>query len=237
MSLTARPIAHPGDTPAMIASRERVFGEGLFDAVTAALAGAVPPDTAVVVDLGAGTGHHTAAVLEAAPDAAGVAVDSSKPALRRAARAHPRLAAVGADATRTLPLHAGVATLVMLSFAPRNVAEIARICAPGGRVLVAVPTPAHLAEIRAPLRMLEVPDGKVAEVRAALGTVGFGGLEVHEVRKTLRLDRRQAADLAAMGPAAFHSTPEELEAAAAALPARVETRLAVMIVAGRRSSR
>ena len=56
------------------------------------------------MDVGAGTGHHLAAVLDALPDARGIAIDASPAALRRAARAHERAAAVGADAWKPLPL-------------------------------------------------------------------------------------------------------------------------------------
>ena len=44
------------------------------------------------------------AVLAALPDAVGLALDVSKPALRRAARAHPRAAAALADTWQRLPL-------------------------------------------------------------------------------------------------------------------------------------
>ena len=50
-----------------------------------------------MLDLGGGTGHHLAAVLDRAPDAVGVVLDSSAYAARRAARAHPRALAVVAD--------------------------------------------------------------------------------------------------------------------------------------------
>ena len=57
--------------------------------------------------LGAGTGHHLAAVLDRVPGRLGLALDASAAALRRAARAHPRMAAVGCDAWRALPVRSG----------------------------------------------------------------------------------------------------------------------------------
>ena len=72
------------------------------------------------------------ALLDRFPAAAGLALDVSKPALRRAARAHPRAAAVGCDAWGPLPLRDGVADAVLNVFAPRNAAEIARVLRPDG---------------------------------------------------------------------------------------------------------
>jgi 23S rRNA (guanine745-N1)-methyltransferase len=62
-----------------------------------ALAGDGP---GLVVDVGAGTGHHLAAVLDALTAHHGVALDVAKAAARRAARAHPRAAAVVCDVWR-----------------------------------------------------------------------------------------------------------------------------------------
>ncbi|WP_340295826.1 putative RNA methyltransferase, partial [Aquipuribacter hungaricus] len=88
------------DTAAMVAARLRVMASGTFDHVRAALAGACAEagtGTGLVLDLGAGPGTYTAAVLDALPLHQGLALELSVPALRAAARAHPRLAAVGAD--------------------------------------------------------------------------------------------------------------------------------------------
>ena len=108
------------DTADMVSARGRVLASGAFGPVSAALAEAVAAGAprGLLVDLGAGTGQHTAAVLAAVPGLRGVAVELSTPALRRAARAHPRLTAVGADVTAGLPLVAGAAACVVAVFAP-----------------------------------------------------------------------------------------------------------------------
>ena len=76
--------------------------------------------TATVLDVGAGTGHHLAAVLGALPEAHGIAFGASSAALRRAGRAHPRIAAVAGDVWREIPLLDATADLVTNVFAPRN---------------------------------------------------------------------------------------------------------------------
>ena len=74
--------------------------------LTAALADAVVADGTPVslLDLGGGTGHHLAGVLDRLPEAAGVVLDSSPYAARRAARAHPRAVAVVANTWARLPV-------------------------------------------------------------------------------------------------------------------------------------
>ena len=47
----------------------------------------------LVVDLAGGTGYYLAKTLDALPHRLGMCLDLSAPALRRAARAHPALAA------------------------------------------------------------------------------------------------------------------------------------------------
>ncbi len=53
-----------------------------------------------LVDVGAGTGYYLGAVLGRLPERAGLALDISKFAVRKAARAHPRIGAVACDAWR-----------------------------------------------------------------------------------------------------------------------------------------
>jgi 23S rRNA (guanine745-N1)-methyltransferase len=100
-----------------------------------------------IIDLGAGTGSYLARLLDRLPGRIGLALDLSKHALRRAARAHPRIAAVACDAWRPLPVRDSVAGLVLSVFAPRNGPEIARVLRPGGALLVVTPTERHLAEL------------------------------------------------------------------------------------------
>jgi 23S rRNA (guanine745-N1)-methyltransferase len=65
-----------------------------------------------------------------------VAVDASKYAARRAARAHPRLGAVVDDTWREVPVRSRAIALAACIFAPRNGPEIARVLAPGGELVV-----------------------------------------------------------------------------------------------------
>ena len=85
-----------GDDAAMVAARTEFLSGGWYDPLTRRCGDALAEAPAgAVADLGAGTGHHLAAVVG---DRDGVALDASAYAARRAARAHPRVGAVVADA-------------------------------------------------------------------------------------------------------------------------------------------
>jgi 23S rRNA (guanine745-N1)-methyltransferase len=169
-----------------------------------------------VVDLAGGTGYYLAPVLDALPGQAGLCVDLAAPALRRAARAHPRAAAIGADAWRSLPLAEGSAALVLSVFGPRNAAEISRILAPGGTVIVAAPGTAHLEELREPIGIIGVEADKSRRIADAFGGYEPGGEA--DVRFRLGLEHASLAALVAMGPSARHIAPETLTARIRAMP-------------------
>lgn len=221
------------DTADMVAARDRVLASGAYDPVRDALVRAVgdpgpglPPG--LLLDCGAGTGAYTAAVLSASDDRVGVALELSVPALRRAARAHPRLAAVGADLTRTLPLASGSVAVVTAVFAPLPTDdELSRVTVPGARLVVVTPTPAHLAALRERLGLLDVPAGKPERLVERLGPtwqpVGRVDVEV-----PVRFDPALAADVVAMGPNAWHADPARAEALAA-LPESLPDTLAVTV--------
>jgi 23S rRNA (guanine745-N1)-methyltransferase len=245
-----------GDTADMVAARERFLGAGHYDFIAAALAdaaladaapaeaaladaplaGPVPQAThragALVVDAGAGTGHHLTAVLEAAPAAAGLALDASKPALRRAARAHPRAGAVLCDTWRRLPLADACASVVLNVFAPRNGPEFRRVLRPDGLLLVVTPAPDHLAELVDSLGLLRVDPEKPARVAAGLGD-GFAATGRTPLRRTMRLGHADVLALVGMGPSAWHADPGALAARVARLPVRLPVTASVVITSYR----
>src|SRR4051794_24608042 len=212
--------AAAGDTADMIAARESFLEAGHFQPLATKLADLLEhafDGAGVVVDLGAGTGWYLARVLDRFPEAAGLALDVSKPALRRAARAHPRAAAVGCDAWGPLPLRDHAAAAVLNVFAPRNPSEIARVLAPDGAALVVTPTPSHLEELVRPLGLIGVDPGKEARLADQLA-VALDVVERRDLRWRMRLDRDGALAAAAMGPSAFHVSADQLDQRVAALP-------------------
>ncbi|MEU5549515.1 MULTISPECIES: putative RNA methyltransferase [unclassified Micromonospora] len=163
----------------------------------------------LVVEAGAGTGRHLAAVLAALPAAVGLALDVSKPALRRAARAHPRITAAVADTWQRLPLADASTALLLNVFAPRNGAEFHRVLAPTGRLLVVTPAVDHLTELVDALDLLRVDPAKADRVAAGLG--GHFVEESHTAhRQELRLTGADVRTLVGMGPSAWHTDPAGL---------------------------
>lgn len=228
--VTGRP-GLPGDTAAMVAARAGFLAAGHFAPLSIALAelaAARAPAGGLVVEVGAGTAHHLAAVLDRLPGHSGLALDASRHAARRAARAHPRAASAVADVRRPLPLADGAAALVLDVFAPRDGAEFRRVLRDDGALLVATPAPGHLAELRGALGLLEVDPDKERRLAATLGR-WFRREAARELTFQLRLSRADAALLAGMGPSAHHLEPAALAGAVAALREPVEVTAAVRL--------
>jgi 23S rRNA (guanine745-N1)-methyltransferase len=218
--LGASPPRH-ADTPAMVAARDRFLGGGAYRPVAEALVAAAEQGlTAVrgavssrlsgpaVLEAGAGTGYYTAALLEGL-SARGVALDISTAAARRAARSHPRLAAVVADAWAALPVDDEAVDVVASVFAPRNAAEFARVLRTDGVLAVVTPHPEHLQELREPLGLLEVEGDKQERLAAALAG-RFRPLATSDVRYRASWSHDVVLDLVSMGPNAFHVGADEL---------------------------
>jgi 23S rRNA (guanine745-N1)-methyltransferase len=220
LHLTANPVAHPGDSARMVDARAGFLAAGHYDFIAAALATAATaanPGPGLIVDVGAGTGYHLAAVLDANPEAVGLAVDVSKPALRRAARSHPRVGAILGDTWRELPLADQAATVLLNVFAPRNGPEFARVLAPDGVLLVVTPTGDHMGELVAILGLLTVDPAKEERVAGSLMPwFTERASQIHE--KSMSLSRAEVAGLVGMGPSAWHLDPGELSARIAPLP-------------------
>jgi 23S rRNA (guanine745-N1)-methyltransferase len=196
------------DTAAMVQARSDFLAAGHYHPLAAAVASAVADvDTGdpspVLLDAGAGTGYYLGAALDARPTARGLALDLSKFAARRAARAHPRIAVAVWDTWRPLPIRDAVVSVVLDVFAPRNAAEFARVIRPGGVVLVVTPTDRHLAELSDVGGMLSVDARKDERLERTVGRhLTLAGRE--ELRWPLSLTGADVARLVRMGPSAWH---------------------------------
>ncbi len=201
--------ARPGtaDSAEMVRARAEFLAAGHYGELARAVGRAAPRGARAVLDAGAGTGYYLGTVLDAVPGAVGLALDVSKFALRRAARAHPRLRAAVWDVWQPLPVRSGAVDLVLNVFAPRNAAEFRRVLRPDGLLLVVTPAADHLAELRAARTgMLEVDADKAERLAGALTDSGLFRLaDRTALTYPMTLDPREAADAVGMGPSARHA--------------------------------
>ncbi len=213
-----------GDDAPMVEARRRVLGTGIYAPIVAEvvrLASGPVPAPSTVLDAGCGTGDYLAAVLDALPQARGLGLDSSTYALRAAARAHPRAAAIACDLFRPIPVASASVDLVLDVFAPRNAAEFHRVLRPGGMLVVTRPTDRHLAQLRRQIEgMVGIDPAKEERLERTLDP-HFEATHTVSTEYTARLTPEEAVDLVSMTPSARHVTSDDLEAAAA-LPTEVD---------------
>ena len=211
-----------GDSPEMIAARADFLGGGSFDPLMDAVADAVVAGAGAgedprILEIGAGTGHYLARVLDATPTGRGIGLDVSKYAARRIARAHPRAGAVVADVWQHLPVRDHVLSHVLCVFAPRNADEAHRVLAEHGSLVVLTPTERHLGELVDLLGMVRVDDRKVERLGAAMSG-RFERTGHVAVEYPMSLSHLDVTRLVGMGPSARHLTSERLASSIAALP-------------------
>jgi 23S rRNA (guanine745-N1)-methyltransferase len=215
--LSAGRLPHTGDTAEMVADRAAFLAAGHYAFIAAELAGHATGG--LIVDAGTGTGDYLAGCLDAAPDAIGLGLDVSKPALRRAARAHDRAAAVLTDLWRPLPVADACADVILNVFAPRNGAEFHRVLRPGGALLVVTPAAGHLAELIAAHGLISVDPDKAARVSNSLGD-HFTTVATTPLRRELTLTAAEVRTLIGMTPSARHV--DAVEAAGTRVTASVD---------------
>ncbi|MFD8565873.1 methyltransferase domain-containing protein [Streptomyces sp. NPDC059639] len=205
--------ATSGDDAAMVRARDRLLSTGTYADVrnaAARLAADAVSDRATVVDVGCGTGYYLAGVLDQLPGARGLGMDTSGRALRSAARAHGRAAAVAWDVFRPFPLADGVADVVLNVFAPRNPVEFHRVLRPTGRLIVVRPTGRHLAELRGRLpAMVTIDPAKEQRLHRVLDPYFKAGV-TEQVEYHATLTGADVLDLVTMTPSARHVNRADL---------------------------
>ena len=221
-------LRHRGDSMEMVRARETFLSRGHFapfvEAVTSgvhdALDDAAVPDTArpVIADIGAGTGYYLSHTLDDVEGSRGVGLDISVHAARQLTRCHKRVGSVVADVWAGLPMRDRSIDVVTVVFAPRNAAEFARVLKEDGQVVFLTADRGHLAELREPLGILDVEDGKierlVEQARGHLTPV----TEPELIEFPMVLDRESIAAQIGMSPSARHIGPAELDRRIQALP-------------------
>jgi 23S rRNA (guanine745-N1)-methyltransferase len=226
---------HNADTAPMVAARQRFLNHGHYapiaDAVSSFATRFELEGAGVVLELAGGPGYYLAAVVTSVPASVGICMDLSKPALRKAATIHPRVAAIGRDVWQALPMADGSASIVMSIFGPRNMAETVRVLRPGGIFLRVTPTAEHLTELVKDLGMLSVDAAKAQRLAMAVSDLR----QEHEETLTYQvmLDHSDIHDLVGMGPSAYHISPDQLGPRIAALQEALAVTVSVTVAAYR----
>ncbi|MCU1339192.1 MAG: methyltransferase protein [Bryobacterales bacterium] len=143
---------HPGDTVAAVAARRRLHDRGVTEPLLNAVATMIdarPGD--VVLDAGCGDGFYLGTLARRIGfEAHGV--DISTTAVDAAARRYPpsegRCEWIVANADRFLPYADRSFSTVLSITARMNTAEFRRVLRDDGRLLVALPAPGDLIELR-----------------------------------------------------------------------------------------
>ena len=134
----------PGDTADAVAARRRLHDRGvtkpLRDAIVS-MAKASAGDA--VLDAGCGDGFYLGSLIG---DRHGV--DISLPAIEAAAKRYPDCEWIVANADRFVPYRDAAFTRVLSITARMNSSEFRRVLRDGGRLLIAIPAPDDLVELR-----------------------------------------------------------------------------------------
>ena len=139
---------HAGDTAAAVAARRRLHDRGVTGALfngIAEILGASATD--VVLDAGCGDGFYLGSLARQVGCSAH-GVDISVPAIEAAARRYPECEWIVANADRFVPYADHSFSIVTSVTARMNAPEFRRVLRDDGRLLVALPAPDDLIELR-----------------------------------------------------------------------------------------
>lgn len=207
----------PGDTKEMLVARRQFLEQGYYQSLSDQLNELVyarlstsAPD---VLDAGCGEGYYLGrlqrflAQKQPALQGTYVGVDISKEAIKLAARRYREGCFVVANLKERLVFADGTLDILLNIFAPHNVEEFARIIAPGGLLMLVIPGPAHLLQLRQKLHLLNIEEQKQQRVMEQFPR-SFKLLATAVLRYTLHLDTPALAQLVMMTPNFWHLSSE-----------------------------
>ena len=144
----------------LFAARRRVFDEGCYDAVVAAIEALLPAGNQRILDAGCGDGWYLNALLSRHESWCGAGVDISRDAILQATNLPCTALWVVGD-LRRLPFADGSFTAVLDVLTPANYDEFRRILVPEGLLIKVYPGSGYLQELRAARGMAPYEEGQV----------------------------------------------------------------------------
>jgi 23S rRNA (guanine745-N1)-methyltransferase len=214
-----------GDTKEMARARRVFLDQGFYrplsDAINQLVYSHLVSDTIrgempsprCFAEIGCGEGYYIGRLRSYVEDRAEpdefcyYGMDISKAVVKLAARRHSEVFFFVGDVNRRILLSSNSIGVLLNIFAPRNAAEFDRVMTHEGLLLVAIPGPDHLANLRSDLHLLDIEPDK--EERVVEGFAGAFRLTAkHTVEYEMHLNGAQLCNLIQMTPNYWH-TPKE----------------------------
>lgn len=211
-----------GDTRDMLQARRAFLDRGFYSPLSDAIneqvsdhlvnssvhSGALPSQC--VVEVGCGEGYyigrlkdHLDGQLPPNTTACYFGLDISKEAARLAAKRYKAIRFVVADLKTRVLFSTGSVRVLLNVFAPRNETEFDRVMAKDGVLLVAIPSPDHLKDLRADLNLLDLEANKEQRVIEQLdGAFELAGK--HTIEHEILLNGEELLTLVQMTPNYWH---------------------------------
>jgi 23S rRNA (guanine745-N1)-methyltransferase len=177
------------------------------------------PSTLHILDAGCGEGYYLGRLQDYLQNKqlpthiSYIGVDISKDAVKMAAKRYHDAFFVVANLKERLPFPDGSLDVILNIFAPRNTDEFARVLTPGGLLLVAIPNPIHLLQLRAALHLLNIEEDKQQHVIEQFAHQ-FTLQTTTPVTYTLHLRGEQISQAVMMTPNYWHLSQETRQAIA-----------------------
>jgi len=212
----------PGDTKEMLLARRSFFDQGYYqpvsDTINTLVEAYVPPESSStfhILDAGCGEGYYLDRLRTYLTGHSGpgweqplcLGVDISKEGIRLAAKRYHEALFLVANLKERLILQDATIQVMLNIFAPRNTEEYARVLMPGAMLLVVIPGPAHLHQIRTSLHLLNIEENKQQNIVEQFSS-HFLLLTTRTITYTLRLRQPEIAWLVMMTPNYWHLSAE-----------------------------
>ena len=220
----------PGDTKEMLQARRQFLERGHYaplsnqinELLSHYLAETVLPDHEQdsgipILDAGCGEGYYLGSLKRfldgqlADVPCCYLGIDSSKEAVKMAARHYKDGCFVVASIKERLPLRDEAVQVMLNIFAPRNAPEFARVLVSGGLLLVVIPSPNHLLPVRTMLSLLNIEEDKQQHVIEQFSP-WFSLRDTLTLNYTIPMDNETIGQLVRMTPNYWHFSPQAQQA-------------------------
>jgi 23S rRNA (guanine745-N1)-methyltransferase len=205
-----------GDTREMLQARrsflERSFYQPLSDTLNGLVSSYLSEISSPVnvLDAGCGEGYHLGRLqysLDRDERHCFIGLDIAKDAIRMAAKRYQAASFVVANLKERLVIADQAIHVLLNIFAPRNPVEFARVMVASSRLIVVIPGPGHLAQLRSALPLLQIEENKQQHVVEQFAD-HFTLLEAVPVSYELDLQAEEVQQLVMMTPNYWHLSDE-----------------------------